>query len=189
MLELSFVELQLRHGSSRKPALDGGNRSGDLTVCEFIHQAWRARRMSNEQRDAAVVGELAYRLKRGVGTTSQKRSAISHAIRVELITAIQQLEGLPGASCAGAQHRVDQDALLSEVSAYLLRIRSPSAMSRRSLSLVNRCLSLPEPETADLLVLSADPDRLLMAGCKTALRDLARRSDRRRRRRSAARPG
>jgi len=41
-------------------------------------------------------------------------------------------------------------------------------------TLVNRCLRL-SPETADLLVLSADPDRLLMAGVKTALRDLARR--------------
>jgi transposase len=41
-------------------------------------------------------------------------------------------------------------------------------------TLVNRCLRL-RPETDDLLVLSADPDRLLMAGVKTALRDLARR--------------
>ena len=52
--------------------------------------------------------------------------------------------------------------------------RSPSGMSRRSLSRLNRCLRL-RPETDDLLVLSADPDRLLMAGVKTALRDLARR--------------
>ena len=41
-------------------------------------------------------------------------------------------------------------------------------------TLVNRCLGL-RPETADLLALADDPDRLLMAGVKTALRDLARR--------------
>jgi hypothetical protein len=74
------------------------------------------------KRDAAVVGKLAYRLQQGVGTRVAKEVSDFHAIRVELITEIQQLEGLPGASCAGAQYRVDQDALLSEVSAYLLRI-------------------------------------------------------------------
>ena len=41
-------------------------------------------------------------------------------------------------------------------------------------TLVNRCLRL-RPETDDLLDLSVDPDRLLIAGTKTALRDLARR--------------
>jgi transposase len=41
-------------------------------------------------------------------------------------------------------------------------------------TLVNRCLRL-RPETDDLLSLANDPDRMLMAGVKTALRDLARR--------------
>lgn len=41
-------------------------------------------------------------------------------------------------------------------------------------TLVNRCLRL-RPESDDLLNLAADPDRLLLAGIKTALRDLARR--------------
>lgn len=41
-------------------------------------------------------------------------------------------------------------------------------------TLVNRCLGL-RPETADLLSLSSEPDRLLMAAVKTSLRDLARR--------------
>ena len=41
-------------------------------------------------------------------------------------------------------------------------------------TLVNRCLRL-RPETDDLLALRDDHDRLLMAGIKTALRDLARR--------------
>ena len=41
-------------------------------------------------------------------------------------------------------------------------------------TLVNRCLRL-RPETDDLLVLSANPERQLMAGVKTALRNLARR--------------
>jgi len=41
-------------------------------------------------------------------------------------------------------------------------------------TLVNRCLRL-RPETDDLLTLAADPDRLLVAGVKTSLRDLARR--------------
>jgi transposase len=41
-------------------------------------------------------------------------------------------------------------------------------------TLVNRCLRL-RPETDDFLVLSADSDRLLMAGVKTGLRNLARR--------------
>jgi transposase len=41
-------------------------------------------------------------------------------------------------------------------------------------TLVNRCLRL-RPESDDLLGLAIDPDRLLMAGVKTALRDLARR--------------
>jgi transposase len=41
-------------------------------------------------------------------------------------------------------------------------------------TLVNRCLQL-RPESDDLLRLAADPDRLLLAGAKTALRDLARR--------------
>jgi transposase len=41
-------------------------------------------------------------------------------------------------------------------------------------TLVNRCLSL-RPETADLLTLREDQDRLLLAGVKTSLRDLARR--------------
>lgn len=39
-------------------------------------------------------------------------------------------------------------------------------------TLVNRCLGL-RPETDQLLTLSADHGRLLMAGLKTALRDLA----------------
>jgi transposase len=41
-------------------------------------------------------------------------------------------------------------------------------------TLVNRCLRL-RPESDDLLGLAAAPDRLLMAGVKTALRNLARR--------------
>jgi transposase len=41
-------------------------------------------------------------------------------------------------------------------------------------SLVNRCLRL-RPETEDLLALTGEPERLLMASVKTALRDLARR--------------
>ena len=41
-------------------------------------------------------------------------------------------------------------------------------------TLVNRCLRL-RPETDDLLSLAADPHRLLTAGVKTALRELARR--------------
>lgn len=41
-------------------------------------------------------------------------------------------------------------------------------------TLVNRCLRL-RPEVDDLLELANDPHRLLMAGVKTALRDLARR--------------
>jgi transposase len=41
-------------------------------------------------------------------------------------------------------------------------------------TLVNRCLGL-RPETTDLITLAEDPDRLLMAGIKTSLRDLARR--------------
>ena len=41
-------------------------------------------------------------------------------------------------------------------------------------TLVNRCLGL-RPETADLLTLTSDPDRLLLAGVKASLRDLARR--------------
>src|SRR5215218_9402762 len=39
---------------------------------------------------------------------------------------------------------------------------------------VNRCLEL-RPETDQLMTVSDDPARLLMAGTKTALRDLARR--------------
>jgi transposase len=41
-------------------------------------------------------------------------------------------------------------------------------------TLVNRCLRL-RPETDDLLTLTADPDRLLLAAVKTSLRELARR--------------
>jgi transposase len=41
-------------------------------------------------------------------------------------------------------------------------------------TLVNRCLRL-RPEADDLLELAGDPQRLLLAGVKTALRDLARR--------------
>jgi transposase len=41
-------------------------------------------------------------------------------------------------------------------------------------TLVNRCLRL-RPETDDLATLHTDPERLLLAGVKTALRDLARR--------------
>ena len=41
-------------------------------------------------------------------------------------------------------------------------------------TLVNRCLRL-RPETDDLIDLAADPDRMLVAGIKTSLRDLARR--------------
>src|SRR5215212_7566918 len=41
-------------------------------------------------------------------------------------------------------------------------------------TLVNRCLRL-RPDSEDFLVLAGDPDRLLLAGVKTALRDLARR--------------
>jgi transposase len=41
-------------------------------------------------------------------------------------------------------------------------------------TLVNRCLGL-RPETNELITLTHDPDRLLLAGVKTSLRDLARR--------------
>lgn len=58
-------------------------------------------------------------------------------------------------------------------------IGAPSALrdelallSKRTL--IKRCLTL-RPETTDLLSLAEDPDRLLLAGTKTALRDLARR--------------
>lgn len=45
-------------------------------------------------------------------------------------------------------------------------------LTRRTL--INRCLGL-RPETSDLITLANDPDRLLLAGVKTSLRDLARR--------------
>ncbi|GGU86551.1 hypothetical protein [Lentzea flava] len=45
-------------------------------------------------------------------------------------------------------------------------------LARRTL--VDRCLQL-RPETDDLLSLAGDAERLLLAGVKTALRDLARR--------------
>lgn len=45
-------------------------------------------------------------------------------------------------------------------------------LSKRTL--IKRCLAL-RPETADLLSLATTPERLLLAGTKTALRDLARR--------------
>src|SRR3954469_21799820 len=41
-------------------------------------------------------------------------------------------------------------------------------------TLVNRCLRL-RPETSDLLSLVTDPDRMLIAGTKLSLRDLAQR--------------
>ena len=41
-------------------------------------------------------------------------------------------------------------------------------------TLVNRCLRL-RPETSDLMTLVEEPERMLMAGTKTALRDLAQR--------------
>lgn len=41
-------------------------------------------------------------------------------------------------------------------------------------TLVNRCLGL-RPETDDLISLAGNPDRMLLAGIKTSLRDLARR--------------
>ena len=41
-------------------------------------------------------------------------------------------------------------------------------------TLVNRCLRL-RPETCELLTLAAEPERMLIAGTKTALRDLAQR--------------
>jgi len=41
-------------------------------------------------------------------------------------------------------------------------------------TLVNRCLGL-RPETEDLISLASKPDRMLIAGIKTSLRDLARR--------------
>ena len=47
-----------------------------------------------------------------------------------------------------------------------------TALSKRTL--IKRCLAL-RPETTDLLSLASSPDRLLLAGTKTALRDLARR--------------
>lgn len=58
-------------------------------------------------------------------------------------------------------------------------IRAPSPLRDELVvlskkTLVNRCLRL-RPETNDLLGLAANPDRLLIAGVKTALRDLARR--------------
>jgi transposase len=46
------------------------------------------------------------------------------------------------------------------------------ALTKRTL--VNRCLRL-RPETEDLMSLSAEPERMLVAGVKTSLRDLARR--------------
>jgi hypothetical protein len=45
-------------------------------------------------------------------------------------------------------------------------------LSKRTL--VNRCLRL-RPETEDLMTLTSDPSRLLLAAVKTSLRDLARR--------------
>lgn len=58
-------------------------------------------------------------------------------------------------------------------------IGAPSALrdelillSKRTL--IKRCLAL-RPETTDLLSLAEDPNRLLLSGTKTALRDLARR--------------
>src|SRR5262249_60702993 len=62
---------------------------------------------------------------------------------------------------------------------WAVRIGAPSPLRDELVvltkrTLVNRCLRL-RPETDDLLSLADEPDRMLTAGTKTALRDLAQR--------------
>jgi hypothetical protein len=93
-----------------------------------VHESGCARSMSNEQRDVAVVGKFAYGIEQGVATRVVEEASDN---RVELITELEQLEGLPGAGCAGTQHRVDHDALLPRLPGRVSSVCAWRSTSRR----------------------------------------------------------
>jgi hypothetical protein len=108
-------------------------RGGRGRIGQLVDEARCGWRMPYEQSDVAVVGKLTYGVQPGVSARVIEEVSYFHAIRIELITELEQLQGLPGAGCARTDHRVDHDAMLSEVVAYLLRIaftvRSESSLA------------------------------------------------------------
>jgi hypothetical protein len=73
----------------------------------------------------AIVTKLAYGPEQGVTASIVETVSDFYPIRVQLIVELEQLKSLPSADRARAQHRVDHDALLSQVVTYFPGIAFP----------------------------------------------------------------
>ena len=78
--------------------------------------------MADEQGNVAIVGKLAYGVDQGIGARIVETIGDFNPVRIELIIQLQQLECLPGAGSAGAQHGIDCDALRPQVVPHLERV-------------------------------------------------------------------
>ena len=78
--------------------------------------------MSNEQGDLAVLRQLVNSVHQRVATRVVETVGNFYPIRIELITELQKLKGLPCSYGTRAQHRVDLDSLVTKMGAYLLGI-------------------------------------------------------------------
>jgi hypothetical protein len=71
--------------------------------------------VTDEQGNVAIVGKLAYGVDQGIGAGVVEKIGDLHPVRVELIIQFEQVECLPGARSARAQHGIDCDALVPQV--------------------------------------------------------------------------
>jgi hypothetical protein len=118
------LEFQSGQRSGRKPTLDRSNRFGTRGngIGQFVYQARCTRGVSNQQGDPAFLRKLANGSHQGVAACVVETIRDFHMIRVELIIYLQKPQCLLGADCAGAQHLIDHDPVLTEIVADLLRI-------------------------------------------------------------------
>jgi hypothetical protein len=78
--------------------------------------------MSDEQGNVAIVGKLVDGVKQGIAARVVEQISDLHAIWVQMVTEVEQLERLAGAGCTRAQHCVDHDALVAKIVPYLLGV-------------------------------------------------------------------
>ena len=81
-------ELQLSQSGSRKATLDRANRLRGRggRVCHFVHEAWCAGRVSDEQRNAAILGKLSDCVDQRIAACVVETVSDFDTIRVQLIT-------------------------------------------------------------------------------------------------------
>ena len=78
--------------------------------------------MADEKSNVGIVGKFAHSVDQCIGAGVVETIGDFHPLRIELITQLQQVECLPSAGSARAQHGIDGNALGPQIVPNLERV-------------------------------------------------------------------